>query len=81
MSREGRVEMIDRDHPDLSLVRQCILLDLSRSSLYYRPKGVDEYGMRLMALIDRQYLQTPFYGSRRMTAWLRGKDTRWAGSG
>ena len=65
--------MMDREHLDLSLVRQCALLGLSRSSLYYRPQGVDEYDLQLMALIDRQYLKTPFYGSRRMTAWLKGQ--------
>ena len=71
MSREGRLGMINREHPRLSLVRQCALLDLSRSSLYYHPKGLDESDLELMALIDRQYMETPFYGSRRMMAWLR----------
>jgi len=73
MSREGRQGMVDREHPRLSLVRQCALLGLNRSSLYYRPGGVDECDLELMRLIDRQYLETPFYGSRRMTAWLRGQ--------
>jgi len=71
VSREGRLGMIEREHPRASLVRQCALLGLSRSSLYYHPRGVEEYDLELMALIDRQYLETPFYGSRRMTAWLR----------
>jgi len=62
--------MVDREQPKLSLVRQCALLGLNRSSLYYRPAGVDEYDLELMRLLDRQYLETPFYGSRRMTAWL-----------
>jgi putative transposase len=62
--------MIERTHPTLSLVRQCALLGISRASVYYRPAEVDEYDLELMALIDRQYLKTPFYGSRRMTAWL-----------
>ena len=65
--------MIDREHPDLSLVRQSALLGLSRSSLYYHPKGVGEEDLKLMALIDEQYLKTPFYGSRRMAAWLRSQ--------
>ena len=73
MSREGRLGIIDREHPGLSLVRQCALLGLSRSSLYYRPRGLNESDLELMALIDRQYLETPFYGSRRMAAWLRGQ--------
>ena len=63
--------MIDREGPKLSLVRQCALLGLSRSSLYYLPTEAGAEDLELMALIDRQYLKTPFYGSRRMTAWLR----------
>jgi putative transposase len=55
----------------LSLSRQCQLLGLSRTALYYRPVAVSDYELELMALIDRQYLRTPFYGSRRMTAWLQ----------
>jgi putative transposase len=63
--------MIDWDHPELSLVRQCSLLGISRSSLYYQPATVSAGDLELMALLDRQYLKTPFYGSRKMTAWLR----------
>lgn len=62
--------MIEQPKP-LSLKRQCELLGLSRAALYYRPMEVSAYELELMALIDRQYLHTPFYGSRRMTAWLR----------
>jgi putative transposase len=62
--------MIEQPNP-LSLRRQCELLGLSRAALYYRPVEVDAYELELMALIDRQYLRTPFYGSRRMTAWLQ----------
>ena len=71
MSRSQRRAMIDREEPKLSLVRQCALLDISRSSLYYLPTEAGAEDMELMALIDQQYLKTPFYGSRRMTAWLR----------
>ena len=62
--------MIEQPNP-LSLRRQCELLGLSRAALYYRPVEVDAYELELMARIDRQYLRTPFYGSRRMTAWLQ----------
>ena len=62
--------MVERPSP-LSLSRQCELLGLSRAALYYRPIEVDAYELELMALIDRQYLRTPFYGSRRMAAWLQ----------
>tara|TARA_B100000315_G_C14501847_1_gene552733 strand:- start:72 stop:932 length:861 start_codon:yes stop_codon:yes gene_type:complete len=65
--------MVDRDHAELSVVRQCELLDISRSSVYYSPVQVDEYELELMGLIDKQYLQTPFYGSRKICVWLRGQ--------
>ena len=57
-------------HPTLSLRRQCELLDLNRASYYYQPGTETTENLRLMRLIDGQYLKTPFYGSRRMTAWL-----------
>ncbi|MBV8358392.1 MAG: hypothetical protein JO189_10710, partial [Deltaproteobacteria bacterium] len=60
------------EQPDsVSLSRQCQLLGLSRAALYYRPVTVSDYELELMVLIDRQYLRTPFYGSRRMTPWLQ----------
>ena len=71
MSRDRRLEMIDRRGQRLSVTRQCALLGIARSSLYYRPQGPNEFDLELMALIDRQYLKTPFYGTRRLTAWLR----------
>ncbi len=70
MSRKARVEMIDRGRPKLSVSRQCKLVGVSRSSLYYRPVGPDQDDLDIMAKMDRQYLKTPFYGSRRMKAWL-----------
>jgi putative transposase len=48
-------------------------LGLGRAALYYRPVKVAPYAFELMALIDRQYLRTPFYGSRRMTVWLQAQ--------
>ena len=65
--------MIDRDHQHLSLVRQCSLLDVSRSWVYYRPVKPGTEDLELMALMDRQYLKTPFYGSRKMKAWMLGE--------
>lgn len=55
----------------MSLRRQCELLGLNRSSLYYEPAGESEENLTLMRLIDEQYLRTPFYGWPRMTAYLR----------
>ena len=70
MSRERRREMVDRQHPALSTLRQCALLDISRSSLYYRRNGTSPEDLAVMKAIDQQFLVTPFYGSRRMTVWL-----------
>jgi len=64
--------MIERQGP-LSLSQQCELLGLSRAALYYRAVNTGAYELALMALIDRQYLQTHFYGSRRMAAWLQAQ--------
>ncbi|MCW5970210.1 MAG: IS3 family transposase [Blastocatellales bacterium] len=63
--------MIEPDHPRLSLTRQCELLGLSRGSLYYHPRGESNENLQLMRLLDEQYTRTPFYGVRKMTAWLR----------
>ena len=54
----------------MSVRRQCELLGLNRSSLYYEPAGETAENLRLMRKIDEQYTACPFYGSRRMTAWL-----------
>lgn len=52
-------------------MRQCDLLGLARSSYYYRSVGPDPYNLLLMRLLDEQYTRTPFYGSPKMTDWLR----------
>ena len=70
MNPARRREMVDREHPSLPIVGQCALLGVSRSSIYYRPQGASEEDLSLMREIDSQYLETPFYGSRRMKAWL-----------
>ena len=70
MSWEGRRKMADRKHPALSTVRQCALLGISRSSLYYRPRVQSQDDLALIKRVDQQYLATPFYGSRRMKVWL-----------
>lgn len=62
---------MDLDHDAISVRRQCELLGVNRASLYYTPLGESEENLRLMRLIDRQYTRTPFFGSRRITAWLR----------
>jgi putative transposase len=52
------------------------LLDISRSGLYYQPVGISEGDLTLMKLIDRQYLSTPFYGARKIAAWLKSQGQR-----
>jgi len=56
------------------MVRQCNLLDISRSGLYYQPVGISGEDLTLMKLIDRQYLATPFYGARKIAAWLKSQN-------
>jgi putative transposase len=62
--------LVDPDHPELSVRRQCELLGLSRASLYYEPVPESPENLRLMRLIDQEYTAHPFYGSRKMTRWL-----------
>jgi len=71
MSRDRRKALISGDHSRLSIVRQCELVDISRSSYYYTPSGESEFNLELMGEIDRQFLETPFYGSRQMARHLR----------
>ena len=63
--------LIELGHPELSVRRQCALLGLSRSTLYYQPAVETAENLALMRLIDQQYTAQPSYGSRRMTVWLR----------
>src|SRR5215468_10461675 len=70
MSRVERRALVEREAPALRISRQCRLLSVSRASIYRRPAPVSAEDCTLMALIDRQYLARPYYGSRRMAAWL-----------
>jgi putative transposase len=65
--------LVEAAHPQLSVLRQCELLGLSRSTFYYQPAQESEEDLALMRLIDQQYTRYPFYGSRRMTAWLKAQ--------
>lgn len=62
--------MIEPDHPQLSIARQCKLLKLARSTCYYVPKKESAVNLQLMRSIDELYLRWPFYGSRRMAEEL-----------
>jgi putative transposase len=67
---EAKRLLVEVGHAQLSVRRQCELLGLNRSSLYYEPAEESAENLRLMRLLDEQYTACPFYGSRRLTAWL-----------
>jgi putative transposase len=62
--------MIAVDHPRISVRRQCDLLGMSRSGFYYEPAEPSSENLLLMRLLDEQYTHMPYYGVRRMHAWL-----------
>ena len=62
--------MMSKDHK-LSVRRQCVLLTLARSTLYYQPKGESAENLRFMEIIDEQFLETPWYGSRQMARYMK----------
>jgi len=66
--------MIEPANANLPISKQCKLLSISRSSFYYEPKGESEMNLDLMRVIDKQFLETPFYGVRQMTWHLRNDD-------
>lgn len=71
MSQTARLNMIARPHPQFSVVEQCALLKVPRSTLYYKPEPAGGSGLALMRRIDELYMKWPFYGSRRMVMQLR----------
>jgi len=62
--------LIEADHPQVSVRRQCELLGLNRASLYYQPAAETPENLRLMRLLDQEYTAHPFLGSRRLRRWL-----------
>jgi putative transposase len=70
-STDERRRLVEPEHAEISVRRQCDLLGVNRSGLYYRPVGESAENLMLMRWIDEQYTRRPFYGSRRMTVWLR----------
>jgi putative transposase len=62
--------MIEPAHDQISIRRQCELIGLNPSTLYYQPKQENPFNERLMRLIDAQYLRTPFYGVEQMQFYL-----------
>jgi len=71
MSPRERQLLVDQADPRLSIVAQCRLLKVARSTWYYRPAPVSVDDLQVMRALDEQYLLTPFYGARRMVAVLR----------
>jgi len=71
MSAAARLSLVDLADPVVSIVAQCRLLKVARSTLYYRPSPVSEDDLAVMRRLDELYLASPFYGSRRMAAVLR----------
>ena len=62
--------MVSKDHPKLSIERQCKFLKLHRSGLYYKPQGESRLNLELMRLMDEHYTHHSFKGARRMHTWL-----------
>ena len=73
MSPAEKKTMIAPAHPNLSIVRQCKILELSRSAFYYTPVGIDEETLVIMAAIDQAFTKYPFFGSRQLQAYM-GRD-------
>ena len=65
--------LIDWKHPQISVDRQCLLLGVSRSILYYRPVAVSDENLALMRLLDEEYTQHPFLSVIKLTNWLKGQ--------
>lgn len=63
--------MIETTHPEISMRRQCELVGLNRSSYYYQAASETDFNLKMMRLIDEQYMKTPYYGYPKMTAHLR----------
>lgn len=71
MSADRRRAVIERDHPLLSVARQCELVSIGRSTFYRVPAPEPAENLALMRLLDEQFLETPWYGSRQMVRHLR----------
>ena len=71
MSLARRRQMIEPESPQLSIVRQCKLVSISRSGFYHRPVGETSLNLELMRLIDVLFPETPSYGARQMARHLR----------
>ena len=72
------ISVLDRQnmvgfHPKISLVKPCELLTINRNFLYYEPVHESVENLSIMRLLDEKYLETPFYGYRKLTVYLQSK--------
>ena len=70
-STRERRELVDQQNEKLSMRRQCDLLTIHRSGLYYKPIGESEFNLELIRLIDEEFMRHPFKGSPQMCTYLR----------
>jgi len=68
---EQKKQAVEPSYKKITIARQCELLGLNRSRLYYKATGETDYNEMLMKLVDEQYVKTLFYGIDKMTKWLR----------
>ncbi|GFP33547.1 putative transposase [Candidatus Hakubella thermalkaliphila] len=81
MSCKRRKEIIEPEHPGLSITKQCELFQISCSSWYYEALGESDLNLELMRLIDEQFLETPYYGARQMARIFGGRGMGLTGRG
>jgi putative transposase len=73
LAPEAKRALIEPAHAQISIARQCDLVGLPRSTYYYKAQRESPENLLLLRLLDKQYTDTPYYGVRRMTAWLRSQ--------
>ena len=71
MPPSEKMKLVDMRSSEISIAHQCRLLNLSRSRLYYTPKGIPSDELEMMRLLDEFYIQDPTRGTRRMRNELR----------
>lgn len=71
MSLDQKRHLVSRENASMSIVKQCELLEIHRSGIYFKPKLESALNLKLMRMIDEKFIDCPFYGVQRMTTWLR----------
>lgn len=71
MNTDDKLKLVDPNCSQLSVSRQCRVLNLSRSRFYYKPKVIDEVELEQMRILDELYLEDPTRGTRRMSKELK----------